>query len=135
MKLSYIDSGNEFDFGRTSDNYAKYRDIYPQSMYEKLIAFGIGKRGQRILDLGSGTAILPVNMYHTGAEFTATDISENQIAYGRKNASDRGMENIDFRVCSAEDTGFEDNSFSSETRRKVLQDFYGLAAVSGQSDL
>ena len=96
MKLSYIDSGNEFDFGRTSDNYAKYRDIYPQAMYEKLIAFGIGKRGQRILDLGSGTAILPVNMYHTGAEFTATDISENQIAYGRKNASDRGMENIDF---------------------------------------
>ena len=48
MKLSYIDSGNEFDFGRTSDNYAKYRDIYPQSMYEKLIAFGIGKRGQRL---------------------------------------------------------------------------------------
>lgn len=123
MKLSYIDSGNEFDFGRTSDNYAKYRDIYPQSMYEKLIAFGIGKRGQRILDLGSGTAILPVNMYHTGAEFTATDISENQIAYGRKNASDRGMENIDFRVCSAEDTGFDDNSFDVVTAMQCFQYF------------
>ena len=59
MKLNDIDNGNEFDFGRTSDCYSKYRDIYPQSMYEKLIAFGIGKKGQRILDLGSGTAILP----------------------------------------------------------------------------
>ena len=123
MKLSYIDSGNEFDFGLTSDKYAKYRDIYPRSMYEKLISFGIGKKGQRILDLGSGTAILPVKMYHTGAEFTATDISENQIAYGRKNASDRGMENIDFRVCSAEDTGFDDNSFDVVTAMQCFQYF------------
>ena len=104
MKLENIDRGNEFDFGRTSANYAIYRDIYPQSMYDKLISFGIGRGGQRILDLGSGTAILPINLYQTGAHFTATDISEKQIEFGRKIASDRGMERIDFRVCSAEDT-------------------------------
>ena len=57
MKLSFIDKGNEFDFGRTSDDYAKFRDIYPESMYDKLKNFGIGKRGQKILDLGSGTAV------------------------------------------------------------------------------
>ena len=49
MKLGSIDKGNEFDFGRTSENYAMYRDIYPKSMYDKLIAFGIGKPNQRIL--------------------------------------------------------------------------------------
>lgn len=27
MKLDFIDNGNEFDFGRTSDDYAKYRDL------------------------------------------------------------------------------------------------------------
>ena len=123
MKLNDIDNGNEFDFGRTSDKYAKYRDIYPQSMYEKLIAFGIGKKGQRILDLGSGTAILPINMYRTGAYFTATDISENQIAYAQKTASERGIENIDFRVCSAEDTGFDDNSFDVVTAVQCFQYF------------
>ena len=53
MKINDIDSGKSFDFGRTSSDYAKYRDIYPQSMYEKLVAFGDGKKGQRILDLGS----------------------------------------------------------------------------------
>ena len=76
MKLSFIDKGNEFDFGRTSDDYAKFRDIYPESMYEKLKSFGIGKKGQKILDLGSGTAVLPINMAGTGAEFTATAVPE-----------------------------------------------------------
>lgn len=115
MKLDFIDKGNEFDFGRTSDDYAKFRDIYPKSMYEKLKAFGIGKSGQRILDLGSGTAVLPINMADTGAQFTATDISENQIAYGRKLAEEKGIKNISFKVCSAENTGFENNSFDAVT--------------------
>lgn len=115
MKLSHIDKGREFDFGRTSRDYAKYRDIYPLSMYEKLISFGVGRQGQEILDLGSGTAILPLNMAHTGAHFTATDLSENQIALGRQLAAERGIDNIDFRVCPAEDTGFSDNAFDAVT--------------------
>ena len=115
MKLSFIDKGNEFDFGRTSNDYAKFRDIYPESMYEKLKSFGIGKKGQKILDLGSGTAVLPINMAGTGAEFTATDISENQIAYGKKLAEEKGFDNISFKVCPAEDTGFDDNSFDAVT--------------------
>ena len=114
MKLNYIDDGNEFDFGKVSDEYAKYRDIYPKSMYDKLISFGIGKQGQNILDLGSGTAVLPINLYHTGANFTSTDISENQIAYGQKLAEQKGM-NINFKVCSAENTGFESNHFDVVT--------------------
>ncbi|MCR5652888.1 MAG: class I SAM-dependent methyltransferase [Ruminococcus sp.] len=115
MKLDYIDKGKEFDFGRTSDGYARYRDIYPKSMYEKLMSFGIGKRGQIILDLGSGTAVLPINMSASGAEFTATDISENQVRYGKKLVKEKGLTNISFKVCSAEDTGFDDNSFDVVT--------------------
>ena len=61
MKLDFIDNGNEFDFGRTSEDYAKFRDIYPKNMYDKLIVFGIGKKGQKILDLGSGTAAVLKN--------------------------------------------------------------------------
>ena len=114
MKLNYIDDGNEFDFGKVSDEYSKYRDIYPKSMYKKLISFGIGKKGQQILDLGSGTAVLPINLYHTGAEFTATDISENQVKYGCQLAKNKNM-NINFKVCSAENTGFNDNQFDIVT--------------------
>ncbi len=123
MKLDHIDNGSEFDFGKVSNDYALYRDIYPKSMYDKLVQFGIGKQSQRILDLGSGTAVLPVNMAHNGAVFTATDISENQIQFGRKTAAERGIDNIDFKVCSAEDTGFEDNTFDAVTAVQCFQYF------------
>ena len=32
-----IDNGRGFDWGRTSSDYAKYRDIYPTEFYQKLI--------------------------------------------------------------------------------------------------
>ncbi|MBQ3330964.1 MAG: class I SAM-dependent methyltransferase [Ruminococcus sp.] len=115
MKLTHIDNSNDFDFGRTSANYARYRDIYPQSMYDRLIETGIGKEGQHILDLGSGTAVLPINLYHTGAYFTATDIAENQVAVGKELAAQKGMDRISFRVFSAEDIGFDDDSFDAVT--------------------
>ncbi len=115
MKLNSIDKGKEFDFGKTSPDYAKFRDIYPENMYKMLISFGIGKPGQNILDLGSGTAVLPINMSGTGARFTAADISENQILFGKQLAEEKGFKNIDFKVCSADDTGFRDDSFDVVT--------------------
>ncbi len=123
MQLPVIDNGKNFDFGKVSSDYANYRNIYPKSMYEKLIAFGIGKSGQKILDLGSGTAILPLNLAYTGAEFTATDISENQIAYGKILAKEKHIDNIQFKVCSAENTGFPDNSFDVVTAVQCFQYF------------
>ena len=115
MKLTKIDNNNDFDFGKTSENYARFRDIYPKSMYDKLIEMGVCNKDQHILDLGSGTSVLPINLYHTGACFTATDIAENQIAVGRQLTAQKGMKNISFKVCSAEDTGFADNSFDAVT--------------------
>lgn len=32
-----IDGGKAFDFGKTSADYAKFRDIYPQEFYDKII--------------------------------------------------------------------------------------------------
>ena len=33
-----IDGGKAFDWGRTSADYAKFRDIYPDEFYEKLLS-------------------------------------------------------------------------------------------------
>lgn len=129
MKLSYIDDGKEFDFGKTSEQYARYRDIYPDSMYEKLIQFGIGKAGQKILDLGSGTAILPMRLYHTNAAFVSTDISENQVAVGKRLSASKGM-NIEFKVCSAENTGFPKNTFDVVTAVQCFQYFDAAKATN-----
>lgn len=131
MKNDGIDNGREFDFGRISEDYAGYRNIYPRDMYDKLVSFGIGRKGQRILDLGSGTAVLPLNLYHTGAYFAATDISEDQIRFGMRDAKEKGMENISFGVCCAEDTGFDDSSFDIVTAAQCFQ-YFDAQRVAGE---
>ena len=75
-----IDGGKAFDWGRTSADYAKFRDIYPQEFYDRIISRKLCINGQNVLDVGTGTGVIPRNMYQYGAKWTGTDISENQIA-------------------------------------------------------
>ena len=103
-----IDNGKAFDWGRVSDDYAKYRDIYPVEFYEKIVARGLCIKGQAVLDLGTGTGVLPRNMYRYGAKWTGADISKEQIEQAKK-LSD-GMD-INYFVSSAENIDFPDRSF------------------------
>lgn len=114
MQNPDIDSGQSFEWGKTSDDYAKYRDIYPPALYERLAALGIGIRGQEVLDLGTGTGVLPRSMYSYGARFTGMDIAEQQIEAARRLAAEQKM-NIDFQVCAAEDMTFPADSFDAAT--------------------
>lgn len=54
-----IDGGKPFDWGRTSDDYATYRPGPPDSLFRRLAEFGVGRPGQRILDLATGTGVMP----------------------------------------------------------------------------
>ncbi len=112
IKDKRIDRGNGFDWGRVSSDYAKYRDIYPQEFYNKIIDLGLCKDGQAILDIGTGTGVLPRNMYSYGAKWCSIDISAEQIEQAKR-LSD-GM-NIDYYVSSAENAKFPDNSFDVAT--------------------
>lgn len=103
-----IDGGKAFDWGRTSADYAKYRDIYPQKFYDKIIDRGLCVSGQSILDVGTGTGVLPRSLYRYGAKWTASDISENQIEQAQILSKDM---NIEYLVASAENTDFPDDSF------------------------
>lgn len=114
ITVNGIDNGKEFDFGRTSADYSRYRDIYPQEFYQKIADRGLCIKGQKVLDLGTGTGVLPRNMYSYGAEWTGTDISENQISEARRMAEECGM-NIDFRAVSTENIDFPDETFDVVT--------------------
>lgn len=109
-----IDHGNGFDWGQTSKDYAKYRDIYPAEFYEKLVSLGLCIKGQTVLDLGTGTGVLPRNMYKYGAKFTGADISENQIAQAKRLSSENNMD-IDYIISATEDIDFPDNTFDVVT--------------------
>jgi SAM-dependent methyltransferase len=114
ISINEIDKGNAFDWGRVSSDYAKYRDIYPPEFYNKIIEMGLCIKGQKVLDLGTGTGVLPRNLYKYGAEFIGADISENQIKHARLLSEEAGM-NIKFVVASAETFDFPDNSFDVVT--------------------
>ena len=105
-----IDGGKAFDWGRASTDYAKYRDIYPPVFFKKIADKGLCVKGQKVLDLGTGTGVLPRNMYKYGAEWTGADISEKQIAQAKILAEKDGMK-IDFVVSAAEDIDFPDEYF------------------------
>lgn len=105
-----IDNGNAFDWGRTSAEYAKYRDIYPKEFYEKLAELSLGIKGQNVLDIGTGTGVIPRNMYHYGAKWTGVDISENQIAHAAQLSKEAEMD-INYYVSAAEDIDFPDEQF------------------------
>ena len=96
-----IDDGKAFDWGKTSKEYAKYRDIYPEEFYRKVVNRGLCVSGQKVLDLGTGTGVVPRNMYKYGAQWTGTDISPEQIEQAKLLAAEGDM-NIDFRALATE---------------------------------
>lgn len=114
IKNKNIDAGKAFDWGKTSADYAKYRDIYPVAFYEKIVARGLCVSGQRVLDLGTGTGVLPRNMAHFGARWVGTDISENQIAYAIELSKQSGLD-IEYHAVASEDIDFPENSFDAVT--------------------
>lgn len=128
MQIHSIDEGKGFDWGKTSEDYAKYRDIYPEQFYQYILKLGLCKDGQRVLDLGTGTGVLPRNMYQYGAVWTGTDISDNQIAQAKLLAQKSNM-NIDFFTCKAESITFPDDTFDVITACQCIWYFdHGVTA-------
>ncbi len=103
-----IDGGKAFDWGRVSDEYAKYRDIYPREFYKKIVDRGLCIEGQNILDIGTGTGVLPRNMYCYGGKWSGTDISEEQIRQARMLSV--GMD-INYYPIATEDIDFPSELF------------------------
>lgn len=108
IKNKNIDKGKAFDWGKTSKDYAKFRDIYPQLFYDKIVDRNLCKSGQRVLDVGTGTGVLPRNLYAYGAKWTGVDISENQIEQAK--ILSEGLD-IEYYSLPAEKLNFPNNSF------------------------
>jgi len=105
-----IDHGQEFDWGKTSSDYARYRDIYPREFFQRIVDLGLCTAGQKVLDLGTGTGVLPRHLARFGASFMGVDISENQIEEAKRLAQDDNLD-IKFCVSPAETVLFPDNYF------------------------
>ena len=124
---------NSLDWGRVSDDYARYRDVYPPEFYNMIWEAGICVEGQCVLDLGTGTGVLPRMLYTRGARIIGCDISEGQIEAARRLAAGLPVASIPPEVSSgggvaficapAEELEFPDAAFDAVTACQCINYF------------
>jgi SAM-dependent methyltransferase len=63
----------DVDFGKTAEDFGRYRAGFPEEFFERIAAFGVGQAGQRLLDLGTGTGTLARNFARRGCWVVGLD--------------------------------------------------------------
>lgn len=121
---------NDVNFGRCSDDYARHRPGFPGSFYDRLESL-MPISGRRIIDLGTGPAVMAIELAQRGANVVGVDISENQIAVARRRAADAGLvERCEFLVASAEDTGLAAATYDMVTAGQCWHWFDGSKTLN-----
>jgi SAM-dependent methyltransferase len=82
------DYGRQVDFGKTAPDYGRYRAGYPDELFERLARFGIGLKGQRVLDLATGAGFLGRGFARRGCDVVGLDISLALMNEARRLDSD-----------------------------------------------
>jgi SAM-dependent methyltransferase len=104
--------GKQVDFGRTADDYGRYRAGFPARLYDRLEAFGLGAEGQRVLDLGTGTGYLGRGFAGRGCRVTGLDISSALMEEARRLDATSGTA-MRYVRARAEALPFRDRSFEA----------------------
>jgi len=100
----------KIDFGKTAADYGRHRAGFPDALFERLATFGVGIRGQRVLDLGTGTGVLARGFARRGCVVTGLDPSVALLDEARRLDREVGVE-IRYVSATAEATGLPDASF------------------------
>ncbi len=98
------------DFDATSEDYARHRAGFPDSLFERLAAHGVGRPGQSIVDLGTGTGSLARGFAHRACHVIGIDPAEALLQAARELDASAGV-SVEYRVAQAEDTGLPDVEF------------------------
>jgi len=94
------------EFGRRADDYRRHRAGFPDSLFERLAALGIGTTGQRVVDLGTGTGVLARGFALRGAEVVGVDPDARMLEAARALDAEQRVR-IEYRQATAEVTGLE----------------------------
>ena len=126
--------------------YDEHARRFMGSVYRRLAvkAAGISLPGKRVLDVGTGSGLLAIELAKTRSDLfiKGIDISEEMLKLARQNAARSGFnDNIEFRQAPAEALPFPDGSFdlvASNTSlhlwtdpRKVFQEISRVTSPGG----
>ncbi len=100
--------GRTIDFGRTADDYERYRPGFPEDFFDLLVERGWIAAGMSGLDLGTGTGTVALGLAARGVEVTGIDISRELLEVARKAADERHLA-VRFIEGTAETTGQPDS--------------------------
>lgn len=114
----------EINFGRTASDYSQHRAGFPEAFFDRLQARGLIPEGTRLLDLGTGTGTVARGMALRGCDVIGLDISNRLIEKSRELDTQAGVE-IQYKIASAEDTGFADERFDVVTAGQCWHWFDG----------
>lgn len=113
------DGEREIRWSDAAGDYVRFRSGPPASWYRVLAAHGIGVRGQRLLDLGTGPGFVALHYARGGLAVAGIDPDAGQIAAARAAAETEGLA-VDFRVAPAEELPFGPGAFEVATAAQCL---------------
>jgi SAM-dependent methyltransferase len=103
------------NFSRQAGNYARYRPLYPDALYDFL--FSLIPAREAAWDAGTGNGQVAVQLANSFRHVYATDISAKQLAKAAP------CNNVTYRTGRAESTGFPDGTFDLVTVAQALHWF------------
>jgi len=95
------------DFANTAADYARHRTGFPDTLFDRLAAHGIGRPGQSVVDLGTGTGGLARGFAQRGARVTGIDRAPELLEEARRLDREADV-TIEYRRAPAEATGLPD---------------------------
>jgi ubiquinone/menaquinone biosynthesis C-methylase UbiE len=98
------------DFGKTADDYGRYRAGFPGELFDRLSTRGIFRRGSAVLDLGTGTGTLARGFALRGCDAVGLDPSAELLAEAGRLDEQSGV-SIRYVQARAEDLPFGDSIF------------------------
>ena len=100
----------EVDFGRTAEDYARFRAGFPARLFDRLAAGGAISPGLLALDLGTGTGSLARGLARHGCRVVGLDLSPELIAEARRRDGEAAVESL-YLASSANRVALADAAF------------------------
>ncbi len=120
----------KIDFGKTAADYSRYRAGFPEQFFERMFSAGLVRKGDRLLDLGTGTGTLARGFATRGCLVAALDPSCALLEQAKRLAGEAGLDDITYIEGRAEAIPFGDKSLDVVTAGQCWHWFDGTKAAA-----